>query len=100
MPGVNIGQAQREMENIAACLRQAYPKVNGNLLIGVNVVSLQEQILGEVRQALQGHRAAVGSLLLITCADVANLMRAHTAGRRREVVLRLASGASSWRLIR
>ena len=99
-PGVNLVQAQSEMDTIAARLRQAYPKENGSEGIGVNVVSLQEQTVGEVRCALLVLLATVGCLLLIACANVANLILARAAGRQREFALRLTLGASRWRVIR
>jgi putative ABC transport system permease protein len=99
-PGVSLAQAQTEMDTIAARLRQAYPQENGSIGVGVNVVSLEEQTVGEIRRALLVLLAAVTCLLLIACTNVANLMLARATARQREFALRLTLGAGRWRMIR
>jgi putative ABC transport system permease protein len=97
-PGVDVRQAQAEMDTISSRLQQQYPVDDAGW--GAVVVPLREELVGDVRPALLVLLGAVAFVLLIACANVANLTLAKTWGRRKEIAIRTVLGASRGRVLR
>ncbi len=97
-PGVTLSQAKADMDGIAQNLAVAYPEADK--AVGITLVSMKEDIVGNVQPLLIVLLAAVGFLLLIACANVANLLLARSMGRSREFAIRAALGAGQVRVIR
>jgi putative ABC transport system permease protein len=97
-PGVSQAQAQAEVDTIAARLEQQYPDTNTHK--GIHVESALQALVGDIRPALLILLGAVACVLLIACANVANLQLARAMTRHKEISIRSALGASRARLIR
>ena len=97
-PGIALQQVREDMQRVNAGLAAAYPDIDAN--VKANIITLKEEIVGNIRPVLLVLLGAVGFVLLIACVNVANLLLARSAARQREFSIRVALGAGQNRIFR
>ncbi len=97
-PGAAEAQARAELNSIAARIEQQFPDTNTK--VGATLVPLHEFLVGPVKTQMMALLVAVGFVLLIACANVANLLLARSATREKEIAIRASLGAGRWRIAR